>query len=169
MPATEDTAAPVTVRLLEPSANLGLTELSVTPGLVDAHARELFLYAQCQMLALALHEQTGWPLWVAEQHLRSGAWAWAHVAVRNPRGKWLDIEGPRDSQQVTAWLSQWGLPVRLRLLDEAAEWHTMLGRAASTPASWWRTQVVGGNTGIALVESFARALLASSKPPDGTR
>lgn len=158
-------AAPVTVRLPGPSANLGLTELKVTPGVVDDHARELFLYAQCQMLALALHEMTGWPLWVAEQRLRSGTWAWAHVAVQTPAGLWLDIEGLRDGREVTGWLSCWGLPVRLRLLDSAGEWHSMLGRPASTPATWWRSQIVDDNgQGVTLVEVFARLLLASCDP-----
>lgn len=154
-------AVPVKVQLLEPTANLGLTELHVTPGVIDGHARELFLYAQCQMLALALHEQTGWPLWVAEQQLPSGTWAWVHVAVQAPDGRWLDIDGPRDGQEVSDWISVgWGLPVRLRLLDDPAEWHVMLGRPATTPATWWRTQITSG-TGIALTETFARCVLAS--------
>jgi hypothetical protein len=63
--------------LLEPSANLRLTELPVIPGRVDAHA-------QCQMLALKLRERTGWPLWVAGQQARSGERKWVHVAVRTP-------------------------------------------------------------------------------------
>jgi hypothetical protein len=154
-------AAPVTVQLLEPSANLGLAELHVTPGVIDEHARELFLYAQCQMLALALHERTGWPLWVAEQQLPSGRWAWVHVALQTPDGRWLDIDGPRPSQEVAGWISAgWGLPVRLRLLDDPAEWHVMVGRPASTPATWWRTQITS-DKGIALTESFARSVLAS--------
>ena len=155
--------APITVRLMEPSANLGLTELHVTPGVIDEHARELFLYAQCQMLALALHEQTGWPVWVAEQQLPSGTWAWTHVAVQTPDSRWLDIDGPRPGRAVTDWISGYGLPVRLRLLDALAEWHVMLGRPASTPATWWRTQITS-DLGIALTEASP---ISYSHPADG--
>ena len=74
----------------------------------------------------------------------------------------MDIEGPCDGEEVTAWLSGWDLPVRLRLLDDVAEWNAMLDLAADTPVGWWRTQFPeGGDTGIALVEAFACALLAS--------
>jgi hypothetical protein len=151
---------PVTVRLAQPSANLGLTELLVTPGLMDAHARELFLYSQCQMLALAIHEKTDWPLWVAEQQLPSGAWAWVHLAVQTPAGRWLDIEGPRDDREVADWLAPWRLPVRLRLLGALAEWYAVIGVAADAAPTWWRTQFTEGpDAGIALVEAFAHSLI----------
>jgi len=150
-------AVPVEIQLLEPSANLGLTELLVTPGLVDEHARELFLYAQCEVLALCLREFTGWPLWAAEQQLPDGRWNWAHVGVRTPAGRWLDIEGPRAVEDVTGWLASWGLPVRARVMDGAA-WNVMLGRPPATPAAWWRTRVTTP-AGIELAEVFARALL----------
>lgn len=165
MPDSMLTAMPdtITVRLNEPSANLGLTTLSVTPGVVDAHARELFLYAKCQILALCLHERTGWPLWAAEQRLASGQWTWTHVAVRTPAGRWLDIEGPREPQAVTDWLDGWGLPVRLRLLD-AAGWRAMLGLPSSTPAAWWHDQATTP-AGVALAESFADVLLAQARKP----
>lgn len=157
-------AAPVTIRLLCPTANLGLTELRVTPGVIDAAALELYLYGQCQVLALALHEQTGWPLWVAEQQHPSGTWTWAHVGVQAPDGRWLDILGQRAGHEVISWLEQWGPPARLRLLGDLAEWHVMLGRPASTPASWWRTRITD-EAGIALNESFVRLLLASWPEP----
>lgn len=86
------------------------------------------------------------------------------MAVQAPDGRWLDIDGPRDGQEVTGWISKWGLPARLRLLGDPAEWHVMLGRPASTPATWWRTQI-SSDTSIALVESFARSVLANSAPP----
>ncbi|MFC3986632.1 hypothetical protein [Streptosporangium jomthongense] len=156
MALRETRACPVVIRLSTPTARRGLTELTVTPGLVDDHARELFLFAQCQMLALAIHERTGWPLWVAEQQLPTGAWSWAHVGVQTPDGRWLDIEGPRDSQQVLSWLGRWGLAVRRRLLG-LADWHVLLGRPADTPATWWRTQILTPES-VALVETFAEML-----------
>lgn len=151
---------PIAVRLLAPSHRLGLTELSVTPGVVNDHARELFLFAQCQMLALAIHERTGWPLWIAEQQFPTGAWSWTHIGVQTPAGQWLDIDGPRDSKEVAAWLGQWGLPVRLRLLT-LAEWHVQLGRPVDTLTTWWRTQITGEEA-IALVEIFAEAVLTAN-------
>jgi hypothetical protein len=151
----------VTVRLPAPSACLGLAEVQVTPGVVDREARELFLYSQCQVLALCLHERTGWPLWAAEQQLPSGSWSWAHVGVRTPRGRWLDIDGPRDAREVTRWLEDWGPPARVRIIGGAAKWMTLLGAApVPGPGAWWRT-LVGGAEGAALAEEFARVLLAA--------
>jgi hypothetical protein len=148
---------PVTVCLPEPTANLKATRLRVTPGVTDAQAVELFAYSQCQFLALAIHEETGWPLRVAEI-FREGKWRWVHVGVLAPAGQWLDIGGLRDGRAVTAWLSAWGLPVRLRVMAPGA-WHHVLGRPASTPPSWWRTQTAVPE----LVLSFSRPLVAQAR------
>lgn len=169
MTVLDQHAAPVTIRLAQPTANRRLTELTLTPGVVDDQAREMFLYAQCQLLALAVSEQAGWPLWVAEQQVPAGTWSWAHVGVRTPAGRWLDIEGPRAPRDVTAWLAGWGLPVRLRLLDRAA-WHeTFRNVPAGAPASWWRTRVLAGpaqagpgDPAVTLVEGFASLLVTQA-------
>ena len=158
---TAAAAGAVTVRLPAPSGCLGLTEVRVTPGVADREARELFLYSQCQILALCLHERTGWPLWAAEQQLPDGTWKWAHVGVRTPRGRWLDIDGPRGARDVTRWLEDRGLPARTRVIGGAAQWITLLGRTpVPEPAAWWRT-LAGSAEGTALAEEFARGLLAA--------
>jgi hypothetical protein len=165
-------AGSLTIQLKYPTANLGLTELTLTPGLVDGQAREMFLYSQCQLLALALSERTGWPLQVAEQNLPSGQWSWAHAGVRAPSGLWLDIKGPREGKDVTRWLQSWGLPVRLRLLS-GATWQETFGLPAGTPLSWWRSRITDGGgsapastLGADVVEGFA-ALLASQASAPG--
>lgn len=153
------TTAPITVRLLQPTANLGLTDLTLTPGLIDDQAREMFLYSQCQMLALAICERTGWPVWVAEQQLPAGYWSWSHAGVRTPAGRWLDIKGPRDGRDVAAWLAGWGLPVRLRVLSPAT-WHETFSFPSGTSASWWRSRVTDPDGNAAgIVEDFAALLI----------
>ena len=53
MTVLDQHAAPVTIQLAQPTANRRVTVLTLTPGVVDDQAREMFLYAQCQLLALA--------------------------------------------------------------------------------------------------------------------
>jgi hypothetical protein len=160
MSLTATAVAPVTVRLQYPTANLGLTELQVTPGLVDDMARELFLYSQCHMLAMAVHELTGWPLWVAEQQYDSGAWKWCHLGVQTPAGRWLDIDGPRAATAVPAWLDRWGCPSRLRLVS-LPDWYALLGVGPrDAPASWWRTRATAKQYAD-LVDSFALPLITA--------
>lgn len=154
--ATE-TAEPVTVTMTQPTMNLEATELTVTPGVVDDQARELFLYSACFLLALAVHERTGWPLLIAELR-HDERWSWVHAGVRTPGGLWLDLDGPRPGEAVSDWLSQYGKPVRRRMCPTPAEWNPVVGLHPSETAGWWRTQV-SNSTGTDLIESFARILL----------
>lgn len=160
-PGTE-TAEPVTVTVAQPTMNLGVTELSVIPGVVDDQARELFLYSACFLLALAVHDRTGWPLLIAELR-HDEEWSWVHAGVRTPGGLWLDLDGPRPGEAVSDWLSEYGKPVRHRMFRTPAEWNPVIGLPDGEPAGWWRKQV-SNSTGIEVIESFAQVLLTRCEP-----
>lgn len=64
---------------------------------------DTFQDGQCHALALALHEQTGWPVWA----LRSPGAGDQHFLVRAPDGRLVDVTGARDVAAVEvdpAWV-----------------------------------------------------------------
>lgn len=74
----------------------------VEPGVIDEAAITCFTRGQCHALALAIHEQTGWPLIQAGWDEKSGP---DHWLVRHPSGKLLDITGLSDESEVCEF---WG-------------------------------------------------------------
>lgn len=66
----------------------------VQRGVLDEAARIAFSCGQCHALALAVHEQTGWPL---EAFFEVAEWGPTlnidHVCVRMPDGRLLDARG----------------------------------------------------------------------------
>ena len=89
------------------------------------------------MLAMAVHEQTGWELGVVERrHPSSGEWGWCHLGVWCPTGypNFLDIEGRREPGEVTGWLERFGGPLRVSYLS-LPEWHAVIGAPAVAAAA----------------------------------
>lgn len=70
-------------------------KVECVPGVIDDAAIEAFSYGHCHVLALALHEATGWPLvaiWYDDAPREDDIPD--HVAVRNPsNGKLVDVSG----------------------------------------------------------------------------
>lgn len=60
-------------------------------GVIDETAQRVFTQGQCHTLALALHEQTGWPLVVDARH--GDFYDWGHVCVQHPDAGLVDISG----------------------------------------------------------------------------
>ncbi|WP_439377855.1 hypothetical protein [Amycolatopsis lexingtonensis] len=82
----------------------GWGEFDITPGVIDSDAVYAFENGQCHALAIALHEETGWPL-VQVGVGRMYAGVPSHWMVETPAGDLLDINGV-SSYEDTA--SQWG-------------------------------------------------------------
>jgi hypothetical protein len=130
---------------------------------IDDMAREFSLDGMCHMLAMAIHEMTGWDLGVVERrHPSSGEWGWCHLGVWCPTGypNFLDIKGRREPEEVIADAEQFGGPVRVQVPVSLAHWHAIVG----APASWWRTLFVNDWDGRweATTEQFARILVAAA-------
>lgn len=76
---------------------LALRRITLRPGLIDAHASEMFRFGYCHLLSCALHEITGLPIVGLDcpdhgQYLHSGV-------VTSDNTFW-DIHGPRPVEQV---------------------------------------------------------------------
>ncbi|WP_325705952.1 hypothetical protein [Amycolatopsis sp.] len=63
----------------------------MTPGVIDDEARRAFTNGQCHALALALNEETGWPMVQVGVHGYGGIPR--HWMVETPNGDLLDIKG----------------------------------------------------------------------------
>lgn len=62
---------------------------TITPGVLDDAAFAAFTQGQCHALALAIHEETGWPTYGCED----GEGDLEHLVVKTPDGRILDISG----------------------------------------------------------------------------
>jgi hypothetical protein len=80
--------------------------LPLAPGVTRQDA-DLYTSSNCQQLAFAMHEATGWPYAavVDGRDEKTGAYGWIHVGVMRPDGNFLDVEGAQDVDSV---LDQYG-------------------------------------------------------------
>ena len=75
-----------------------LDPTKLTPGVLDGYALRAFKYGACGALAIALHEETGWPIVaITDAHNvedgRAGGGSALHWTVRHPSGLLLDVDG----------------------------------------------------------------------------
>jgi hypothetical protein len=78
-------------------------ELTIEPGLLDEVALEAYKNGQCLALALAIHDQTGWPLMLLVQGKKQSLQKvkmddFIHALVRAPDGSYVDIYGNNDPE-----------------------------------------------------------------------
>src|SRR5690625_1524669 len=74
----------------------------LTPGQIDGHALRTFRYGACGVLAIALHDETGWPIIAITDHRnvhdqQKGGASALHWAVEHPDGVLVDIDGIHDA------------------------------------------------------------------------
>jgi hypothetical protein len=61
---------------------------------------ERYLYGDCNLLARALHDRTGWPLvYVDEDNDAGEKMVVFHVGVETPDRRFLDVAGPHDNYE----------------------------------------------------------------------
>ncbi|MEQ4724995.1 hypothetical protein [Nonomuraea sp. B19D2] len=148
----------VVIKLTYPSLH-GQKEFRLRPGVVDADAVELFGFAQSHRLAAAMHERTGWPFALVEQHV-NGVWKWAHVGVVTPAGRMLDIHGLREVAEVERQTSDtYGPLARVRQLSTLDDLRDV---TAPNPhlADW--TADVNGEAGVEIIALLADTLIAKA-------
>jgi hypothetical protein len=117
----------------------------IVPGRLDDDAIHTYTHGQCHALALAVHEETGWPIeWagrpvcVFDEDCPPEDWPDGtcpcqvdHVVVRRPDGLLLDAHGPRTDLDVLSDTLDPGVavlrpadPDRVRELHTAFDWQT---------------------------------------------
>lgn len=69
--------------------------------------RELFTSSDCWLLALNVHEKTGFPIVLCslDEDVPEEDMAWVHVGVGLPDGRIMDIEG---IFTIDEWMENWG-------------------------------------------------------------
>lgn len=78
----------------------------VHPGVLDYYSDYAYSNGQCHALALAVHEETGWPIVTAmmakpkNRALLTIAELWNHSLIRTPKRLLLDIRGENDKTYV---------------------------------------------------------------------
>jgi hypothetical protein len=85
----------ITFTVDPPTTRNHLSEINLYPGRVDAVALEFFGYGACCLLAGAMHELSGWPLWAFKRAVEGTIHHHVHMGVQTPDGLFLDITGPR--------------------------------------------------------------------------
>jgi len=71
---------------------------NLTPGVITAEAVDAFVRDACAGLALAVHDETGWPL-IEVGHCDGLPF---HFMVRRPDGQLIDIRGANDLDDIAA-------------------------------------------------------------------
>lgn len=87
------------------SYNAHLDDSRLTPGVIDGSAQNIFLQGGCAILAIALHDATGWAIiGITDRHNvygdQIGGGSCLHWCVKTPDGQFLDILGLRSPEDV---------------------------------------------------------------------
>jgi hypothetical protein len=92
--------------------------VEVRPGVIDPWAVQWYRHGNCALLAITLHDLTGWPLLL----LDADPQGWVHAAVRAPDGRVLDIGGPDGAEDLAGYFRDFAPqlgPLTWRQVDRA--------------------------------------------------
>lgn len=92
--------------------------VEATPGVIDGQAHDWYRHGNCALLAITLHDLTGWPLLL----LDADPQGWVHAAVRAPDGRLLDIGGPDTAEDLAGYFRDFAPqlgPLTWRTVDRA--------------------------------------------------
>lgn len=126
----------------------------LTPGKLDGYAERAFLYGACGAIAIAMHQQTGWPIVaITDSHNVSdgeaGGGSALHWTVRHPSGKLIDIRGLRDEEDLIDEFE-----------GEADDGEAAAGLSTQADVEEWYVEAQGEPIPVRLAHSFVEPLLA---------
>ncbi|TLX15949.1 hypothetical protein [Rhizobium sp. MHM7A] len=135
-----------------------LSEDRLTPGVIDGAAEHAFSHGACAALAYALHEATGWPIiGITDSHnihdRKLGGGSSLHWGVEHPSGKFLDIDGLRDFDEVVDNYSA-----------DADDGEAAWGRGTRADIEEWYIAAQGEPISIKLARTFVDPLLDRINP-----
>lgn len=125
----------------------------LTPGVLNPVAENAFLYGGCAALAIAIHDETGWPIcMVTDSHNvldgEAGGGSALHWVVRRPDGRYLDVLGSHSVEE---------------LIEEyegaADDGEAAIGVSSREDALEWQQEGSGGAFSVELARSFVKAVL----------
>jgi hypothetical protein len=125
----------------------------LTPGVLDGYAKRIFKYGGCGALAIALYDQTGWPIVaITDAHNvmdgRAGGGSALHWTVRAPNGLLLDIDGLHTAVELVAEYS-----------GEADDGEAAAGVSTRGDAVEWYVESQGEPIPLTLANTFVEPLL----------
>lgn len=125
----------------------------LTPGVLDGYAKRAFKYGACGALAIALHDETGWPIVaITDAHNvfdgRAGEGSALHWTVRHPSGLLLDVDGLHTPEALVVEYS-----------PEADDGRAAAGLSTRADAWEWYAEAQGEPVPIELAKTFVPAVL----------
>ncbi|AOG03210.1 hypothetical protein [Bosea sp. RAC05] len=131
----------------------------LTPGVIDGAARHAFSYGACGGLAIALHDALGWPLVaITDAHNvmdgRAGGGSAMHWGVQRPDGKFIDIDGAHDVNDLVE-----------RFHGEADDDEAAWGISTRADAVEWYVEAQGEPIPLSLAATFVDAVVALASEP----
>lgn len=141
-----------------------LDSFRLTPGVLDGSAEHAFKYGACGALAIAIHDELGWPIVAVTDghnvyHGKAGGGSAMHWLVRTPEGQLLDVDGFQSEED---------------LLDEyqyeADDEEAAIGTSTRADCWEWYGESQGAPVSIDLAKTLIEPVLARAgydlaKPP----
>jgi len=78
---------------------IGSIKCKITSNSKEEEIKRVFNYGNCHSLALAINKLTGWPLYGVYRAADMEDGLPSHVAVKDPQGRLVDIEGFRSQEE----------------------------------------------------------------------
>lgn len=128
----------------------------LTPGVLDGYALHAFKVGACGALAIALHEEMGWPIYaVTDAHNVedgvAGGGSALHWVVKRPDGLFIDVDGAHTRDALVAEYD-----------GEADEGGCAIGKSTRADCWEWYGEAQGEPIPVAFAKSFVDAVVANA-------
>lgn len=130
-----------------------LDPTKLTPGVLDGYALRAFKYGACGALAIALHEETGWPIVaITDAHNvedgRAGGGSALHWTVRHPSGLLLDVDGLHREEDLVS-----------EYAGDADDGQAAAGLSTRADCAEWYIEAQGEPIPVSLAKTFVKAVI----------
>jgi hypothetical protein len=134
----------------------------LTPGVLDEYAKGTFKYGACGALAIAMHDELGWPIIaITDAHNvfedgTAGGGSALHWTARAPDGKLVDVDGAHDEADLVE-----------EYMFDADDEEAAAGLSSRADCIEWYVESQGEPVPVSLARSFVAAVLdnAGYGPP----
>jgi hypothetical protein len=129
----------------------------LTPGIIDGFAKSIFKYGGCGGLAIAMHDELGWPIVaITDAHNvfedgTAGGGSAMHWTVRAPDGKLVDVDGAHDPEDLVE-----------EYMWDADDEEAAAGTTSREGCAEWYVEAQGEPIPIDLARTFVQAVLENS-------
>ena len=130
----------------------------LTPGVLDGSALHAFKVGACGALAIAMHEELGWPIYaVTDAHNVedgvAGGGSALHWVVKRPDGLFVDVDGVHTEAELVSEYD-----------GEADDGQCAVGKSTRADCWEWYGEAQGAPIPISLAKKFVDAVVAKAAP-----